>query len=103
VMGPAGPGMVGTMQFFAQAGLSLFDPGGFSARGAGFANTIWLLQFIVQVGLGTVFLVAGHISLKGLLGASPVEDEPPPAPVAPCCGTRNHRLRERIGARWTAP
>ena len=83
VMVPAGPGMVGTMQFFTQAGLSLFDPGGFSARGAGFANTIWLLQFIVQVGLGTVFLVAGHISLKGLLGASPVEDEPPPAPVAP--------------------
>ena len=83
VMVQAGPGMVGTMQFFTQAGLSLFDPGGFSARGAGFANTIWLLQFIVQVGLGTVFLVAGHISLKGLLGASPVEDEPPPAPVAP--------------------
>jgi len=83
VMVPAGPGMVGTMQFFTQAGLSLFDPGGFSARGAAFANTIWLLQFIVQVGLGTIFLVAGHVSLKGLLGPSPVEDEPPPAPVAP--------------------
>jgi hypothetical protein len=83
VMVPAGPGMVGTMQFFTQAGLSLFDPGGFSARGAAFANTIWLLQFIVQVGLGTTFLVAGHVSLRGLLGPSPVEDEPPPAPVAP--------------------
>src|SRR5256885_9441616 len=39
VMVPAGPGMVGTMQFFTQAGLSLFDPAGFSAPVAAFANT----------------------------------------------------------------
>jgi uncharacterized protein (TIRG00374 family) len=82
VMVPAGPGMVGTMQFFTQAGLSLFDPGGFSARGAAFTNTIWLLQFVVQVSLGLVFLVAGHVSLKGLLGAAPVDDEAT-APAAP--------------------
>ena len=75
VMVPAGPGMVGTMQFFTQAGLSLFDAGGFSARGAAFANTVWLLQFVVQVGLGVVFLVAGHVSLKGLFGAGAVEDD----------------------------
>jgi len=79
VMVPAGPGMVGTMQFFTQAGLSLFDPAGFSARGAAFANTVWLLQFVVQVGLGTVFLVAGHVSLKGLLRSAPLEDEAPAA------------------------
>ena len=75
VMVPAGPGMVGTMQFFTQAGLSLFDAGGFSARGAAFANTVWLLQFVVQVGLGVIFLVAGHVSLKGLFGAAAAEGE----------------------------
>ena len=74
-MVPAGPGMVGTMQFFTQAGLSLFDAGGFSARGAAFANTVWLLQFVVQVGLGVIFLVAGHVSLKGLFGATAAEGD----------------------------
>jgi len=83
VMVPAGPGMVGTMQFFTQAGLSLFHPDGFSAHGAAFANTVWLLQFLEQVALGTVFLVAGHVSLKGLLGAAPVEEEEAAAPAAP--------------------
>ena len=75
VMVPAGPGMVGTMQFFTQAGLSLFDPAGFSAHGAAFANTVWLLQFVEQVALGLTFLIAGHVSLKGLLATSPVEDD----------------------------
>jgi len=75
VMVPAGPGMVGTMQFFTQAGLSLFHPGGFSAQGAAFANTVWLLQFSVQVALGTIFLIAGHVSLKGLFGTLPAEEE----------------------------
>jgi len=43
VMVPAGPGMVGTMQFFTQAGLSLFAAEGFSARGAayGAGGRIW--------------------------------------------------------------
>ena len=79
VMVPAGPGMVGTMQFFTQAGLSLFAAEGFSARGAAFANTIWLLQFGEQCALGLVFLVAGHVSLKGLLGPAALEDEAPAA------------------------
>jgi hypothetical protein len=79
VMVPAGPGMIGTVQFFTQAGLSLFDPAAFSARGVAFVNTVWLLQFLVQVGLGTVFLVAGHVSLKGLLRSTPVDDEAPAA------------------------
>jgi len=83
VMVPAGPGMVGTMQFFTQAGLSLFDPDGFSFRGAAFANTVWLLQFLEQVALGTIFLVAGHVSLKGLLGPAPVEEDEAAAPAAP--------------------
>jgi uncharacterized protein (TIRG00374 family) len=79
VMVPAGPGMVGTMQFFTQAGLSLFDPNGFSASGAAFANTVWLLQFLEQVALGVTFLLAGHVSLKGLLSTAPLEEEAPAA------------------------
>jgi len=75
VMVPAGPGMLGTLQFFTQAGLSLFAADGFSARGAGFANTVWLLQFAVQMALGTVFLLAGHVSLKGLLRTATADDE----------------------------
>jgi hypothetical protein len=83
VMVPAGPGMVGTMQFFTQAGLSLFAAAGFSARGAALANTIWLLQFGEQCTLGLLFLVAGHVSLKGLLGGSGALDDDTPAPAAP--------------------
>ena len=79
VMVPAGPGMVGTMQFFTQAGLSLFDPNGFSANGAAFANTVWVLQFLEQVALGVTFLLAGHVSLKGLLSPTPLEEEAPAA------------------------
>ena len=82
VMVPAGPGMVGTMQFFTQAGLSLFAADGFSARGAGLANTVWLLQFGEQCALGLIFLVAGHVSLKGLLaGAAALDEEAQPAPA----------------------
>ena len=79
VMVPAGPGMVGTLQFFTQAGLSLFSVDGFSARGAAFANTVWLLQFGEQVALGLIFLVAGHVSLKGLFGPAAMQDEAAPA------------------------
>jgi glycosyltransferase 2 family protein len=79
VMVPAGPGMVGTMQFFTQAGLSLFVADGFSARGAAYANTLWLLQFGEQVGIGVIFLLAGHVSLKGLLGTQAMDDEGPVA------------------------
>ena len=75
VMVPAGPGMIGTMQFFTQAGLSLFAAEGFSATGAGFANTVWLLQFGTQTLLGVTFLLAGHVSLKGLIGAPAAEEE----------------------------
>jgi len=83
VMVPAGPGMVGTMQFFTQAGLSLFDPDGFSARGAAYANTVWLLNFCEQLALGLTFLLAGHVSLKGLFGSVPQVEEDAPAPMAP--------------------
>ena len=83
-MVPAGPGMVGTLQFFTQVGLSLFVPGALGSgpegvRAAAYANTVWLLQFTQQVGLGLIFMAMGHVSLRGLLGKSTVEeDEPAP-------------------------
>ena len=83
VMVPAGPGMIGTMQFFTQAGLSLFVPDAFSAgsdvaaRAAGYANAIWMFQFGTQVALGLTFMLLGHVSLRGVLGAAPPEDAEP--------------------------
>jgi hypothetical protein len=81
VMVPAGPGMIGTTQFFTQVGLSLFFPVAIpqaAVRAAAFANTLWLLQFGQQVGLGLVFLLAGHVSLRGLFrsdAAAPEDEE----------------------------
>ena len=37
-----------------------------AVRAAAYANTIWLLQFGQTVGLGLIFLVAGHVSLVSL-------------------------------------
>jgi uncharacterized protein (TIRG00374 family) len=79
IMIPAGPGMVGTSQFFTQLGLSIFIPASLTvpdvaARAAGYANTIWLLQFGQQVLTGVIFLAAGHVSLRGLF--DPWEGDP---------------------------
>lgn len=83
IMIPAGPGMVGTSQFFTQLGVSVCLPGliadpGAAARVAGYANTIWLLQFGQQALTGLVFLGLGHISLGAIF--TPWEDEPEAAP-----------------------
>lgn len=84
VMVPAGPGMVGTLQFFTQMGLSLFVPGALSdpaasVQAAAYANTVWLLQLGQQVGLGVAFLLAGQVSLRGILGKdAALADEPDP-------------------------
>jgi uncharacterized protein (TIRG00374 family) len=71
IMIPAGPGMVGTSQFFTQLGLSIFIPGALSvpdvaSRAAAYANTIWLLQFGQQVVTGIPFLLSGQVTLEGL-------------------------------------
>jgi uncharacterized membrane protein YbhN (UPF0104 family) len=87
VMIPAGPGMIGTLQLFTQIGLSLFVPDAFTrgspvaARAAGYANTVWMLQFGVQVALGLVFMLLGHVALRGLFDRS-TEAERDPEPVA---------------------
>jgi hypothetical protein len=86
VMIPAGPGMIGTLQLFTQIGLSLFVVGAFAsgspvaARAAGFANTVWMLTFGTQTVLGVIFMMLGHVSLRGLFGAGAAE-EPAPAAV----------------------
>lgn len=82
VMVPAGPGMVGTLQLFTQMGLSLFVPGALndpiaSVPAAAYANTIWLLQLGQQLGLGLLFLLAGHVSLRGIVGRD-ASSAPPP-------------------------
>jgi len=91
VMVPAGPGMIGTMQFFTQAGLSLFLPDAFTrgspvaAHAAGYANAVWMLNFGVQVGLGLVFMLLGHVSLRGILqpAAEPPSEADVAAPASP--------------------
>jgi glycosyltransferase 2 family protein len=88
VMVPAGPGMIGTMQFFTQAGLSLFVPDAFTrgsevaSRAAGFANTVWMFQFGVQVALGSIFMLLGHVSLRGLLRPRPPQGDERDLPAA---------------------
>lgn len=69
---PAGPGMVGTTQFFIQLGLSIFVPGALgvpevAARAAALANVVWLLQTVQQVAFGAPFVAAGRVSLRAIL------------------------------------
>jgi glycosyltransferase 2 family protein len=77
VMVPAGPGMIGTTQFFTQAALSLFVSDSFTrgspvaTQAAGYANALWMLNFGVQVGLGLLFMLLGHVSLRGVFQPSP--------------------------------
>jgi hypothetical protein len=71
IMIPAGPGMVGTSQFFTQLGVSIFIDGALGGsetgvRTAAYANAIWLLLFGQQVIFGLVFLVIGKVSMRGL-------------------------------------
>lgn len=65
---PAGPGMVGTLQFFTALGLGLFIQGdGAAAQAAAYAHTVWAMQFGAQVLLGMLFLATGEVRLGGLL------------------------------------
>jgi uncharacterized protein (TIRG00374 family) len=75
IMVPAGPGMVGTSQFFTQLGLSIFIPGALTVadvavRAAAYANTIWLLQFGQQALLGLIFVLADQGSLSVIFKGS---------------------------------
>lgn len=87
IMIPAGPGMVGTSQFFTQLGVSIFISGALSGsengvRAAAYANTIWMLQFSQQVLFGLFFLVVGNVSLRGLFKLEELEVQPVTASTA---------------------
>jgi len=70
VMIPAGPGMIGTFQAAILIGLGLFFPKAMVYReGMAYANVLWLVQLVLQVGLGLVFLFSRHIKLGAVLAA----------------------------------
>ncbi len=76
VMIPAGPGMLGTFQFFVLLGLSLFvERPVLDSVGAAYANALWALQFAQQVGLGLLFMLLGHQSFRTLLRAPEEAEE----------------------------
>lgn len=89
VMIPAGPGMIGTLQLFTQIGLSLFVADAFArnspvaAHAAAFANTTWMMQFGVQIGLGLTFMLLGHVALRGLFSRSDESTAESEATAAP--------------------
>jgi uncharacterized protein (TIRG00374 family) len=93
VMVPAGPGMVGTMSYFTAIGVSLFVPAALvdgspaASQVAAYANTIWLVQFSVQVCLGLFFMAQSHITLKGLFSFSSSEAAEGEGPVDPARAT----------------
>jgi len=71
VMIPAGPGMLGTFQFFVILGLGLYLPEALVDRaGVAYANVLWGMQFIQQVGLGLIFVAKKPVSLAGLFGSA---------------------------------
>jgi glycosyltransferase 2 family protein len=67
---PAGPGMIGTFQASILLALGLFLPRATVERGGiAYANVIWAVQLVLQVGLGLVFLFSRHIRLGQVLAA----------------------------------
>jgi uncharacterized protein (TIRG00374 family) len=58
---PAGPGMVGTLQWFTELGLKLFLGAGAATVSAAFAHTIWLMAFGQQVLFGLYFVLVGRV------------------------------------------
>ena len=70
VMIPAGPGMVGTFQGAILLALGLFFPRAVVARdGMAYANVLWAVQLVLQVGLGLAFIFSRHIRLAQLVPA----------------------------------
>jgi glycosyltransferase 2 family protein len=91
VMIPAGPGMAGTFQYFAQLGLALFIGSSpeVAARSTAYANVLWAAQFGQQVLLGLIFLFSKdltadhhHVGLRELMDADEEMDEDDDKPDA---------------------
>lgn len=68
VMIPAGPGMVGTFQFFTALGLSLFHGEGVEpATAAAYAHTVWAMTFGQHVLFGLFFVSTGRVPLGSMV------------------------------------
>lgn len=88
LMVPAAPGMMGTFQFATIMGLSLFIPSSVAtSTGLAFANVMWLMQVLQQVGFGLVLMSMSHLSFRELAGRleqegaeAQKEEVAPPAP-----------------------
>jgi uncharacterized protein (TIRG00374 family) len=82
IMIPAGPGMLGTFQFFLVLGLSLFVPGEvMRVQGAAYAHTAWGLTLATQLVVGMGLLSFSDIRFSSLLsGGGEVSDPEGPTP-----------------------
>jgi uncharacterized protein (TIRG00374 family) len=80
-MVPAGPGMVGTMQFFTALGVALFigDRAELKVAAVAFAHVGWALSFAQQVLTGLFFVVTGRVQVGPILASLA---RPPDAPAA---------------------
>jgi len=66
---PAGPGMVGTLQFFTRMGVGLFVTAPEQVPTiAAFAHAGWLMGFLQPVLFGLYFVVTGRVQLQEALG-----------------------------------
>jgi hypothetical protein len=62
--------MIGTFQASILLALGLFLPKAVVEReGMAYANVLWAVQLVLQIGLGLVFLFSRHIRLGQLLPA----------------------------------
>ena len=83
VMIPSAPGMLGTFQAALRVGVTLFFPAAVvKAQGMAYANVLWLCQTGFQVGLGLIFMAAGHLSFRELAGKLAAEEEQSSTPRA---------------------
>lgn len=69
MMIPAAPGSAGTAQLALLIGLGVFLPQHVvKSSGVAYANVLWLVQMLQQIGVGLFFLVKSHGSLRDLAG-----------------------------------
>ncbi len=69
LMIPAAPGSAGTFQAFVKLGISLFLPAAVVASsGVAFANVLWMVQILQQIGFGLILMLLSHRSFRDLAG-----------------------------------
>jgi uncharacterized protein (TIRG00374 family) len=69
MMIPAAPGSAGTAQLALLIGLGVFLPQHVvKSSGVAYANVLWLVQMLQQIGVGLFFLVKSHGSLRDIAG-----------------------------------